>query len=57
MLSVLKNNGKRARDGKPRLASRHPPRASIFSFPSLAPYDTKRVHYGQNGELQCFRTH
>lgn len=29
----------------------------FFSFPSLAPYDTKRVHYGQNGELQCFKTH
>ena len=57
MLSALKNNGKRAREGERRLASRHPPRASIFPFPSLAPYDTKMVHYGQNGELQCFKTH
>ena len=41
----------RGREREPRLASCHPPRASMSPFPSLAPYDTKRVHYGQNGEL------
>ena len=41
----------RGREREPRLASRYPPRASMFPFPSLAPDDTKRVHYGQNVEL------